>query len=108
MQGTVDNVSQLMLRPLDSFAGVSAKDLGLKIISMGYDSRKVFQGTRIGVITHMKEIVVPFMIGIHYFVHRTNLVVLVLLKLSMVDQLKVLLQAMYVFFSHSPKKFLDF
>jgi len=58
-----------MLWSLDSFASVNVKDLGLKLISMGCDSHKIFQGTRIGVTIHMKEIVVPFMIGVHYFVH---------------------------------------
>jgi hypothetical protein len=94
VQGTTSNVFQLMLRSLDSFAGVSAKDLGLKLISMGCDGNSVFQGARVGGTTQMKEIVVPFMIKVHCFVHLTNLVVLVLLKLSLVTWLEVLLQAM--------------
>jgi hypothetical protein len=45
------------------------KDLGLKLISTGYDDNNIFQGARIGVFTQMKEIVVPFMIKVHSFVH---------------------------------------
>jgi hypothetical protein len=73
---------------LDSFAGASVKDLGLKLISMGCD------GNSVGGTIQMKKIVVTFMIKVHCFAHLTNLVVLVLLKLSLVTWLEVLLQAM--------------
>lgn len=48
VQGITNNVFQLMLQSLNSFAGVSAKDLGSKFISMGYDGTSVFQGARVG------------------------------------------------------------
>ncbi len=94
VQGTTNNVFQLMLRCLDSFAGVGVKDLGLKLISMGCDGNNVFQGARVGGTIQMKKIVVPFMIKVHCFAHLTNLDVLVLLKLSLMTWLEVLLQAM--------------
>ncbi len=65
---------------------------------MGCDDNSVFQNAIIGVTTKMKKIVVPFMIEIHCFVQQTNLVMLVLSKLSLVAWLEVLLQAIYVFF----------
>jgi fatty acid desaturase len=88
--------------------GVGVKDLGLKFISMGYDDNIVFQSASVGVITQMKKRVVPFMIGVHCFVHWMYLAVLVLLKLSLVTWLEVLLQAVYVLFFHSLKEFLEF
>jgi hypothetical protein len=63
---------------------------------------------KIGVIIQMKETMVPFFMGVHCFVHRTNLDALMLSKLNLVAQLGVLLQAMYAFFFHSPKKYLEF
>jgi hypothetical protein len=51
-----------------------------------------------GVTIQMKEIVAPFMIGIHYFVYRKFLAMLVLSNFCLVVELGVLLQAMYVFF----------
>jgi hypothetical protein len=50
----------------------------------------------------MKEIVVPFIIKMYYFIHQINLVVLVLLKLILVVCLEFLLpylEALYEFFS---------
>ncbi len=68
----------------------------------------MFQGARTSIITQMKENVVPFMMGIHCFAHQINMDVLVLSKLRMVVQLEALLQALYGFFFHSPKKFLKY
>jgi hypothetical protein len=56
----------------------------------------------------MKETMVPFFMGVHCFVHRTNLDVLMLSKLNLMTRLRALLQAMYAFFFHSPKKYLEF
>ncbi len=53
--------------------------------------------------TQMKDNVALFMIGMHCFVHRINLTMLVLSKVH----LETLLQAMYGFFL-SPKKILEF
>ncbi len=93
---------------MDSFVDASAKDLGSKLISMGCDDNSIFQDAIISVTTKMKKMVVPFMIEIHCFVQQTNLVMLVLSKLNLVAWLEVLLQAIYVFFFHSFKKFLEF
>jgi hypothetical protein len=69
---------------------------------MGYHSSSVFKGLQVGVNTQMKEIVVPFMIEMHYFIHQTNLVAFVLLKLNLVVSLESLLpylESLYEFFS---------
>jgi hypothetical protein len=52
-----------------AFGGLSAKQLGTKLISMGYNGSNVFEGAKVGVTTQMKENVVPFMMAIHCFVH---------------------------------------
>jgi hypothetical protein len=98
---------------LDLFVDVGVKDSASRLISMGCDDNSVFQDAKIGVITQVKEIVVPFMIGVHCFPHYTNLAMLVLLKLNLVAWLEVLLQAMHFFSlihlrsSLSSKKFYD-
>jgi hypothetical protein len=42
-----------------------------------------------------------------FFVPKTNLVMVTLLELDLVKKLERLLQALYVFFMDSPKKFLE-
>jgi hypothetical protein len=68
----------------------------------------VFQGARIGVTTQMKKNVVSFLMRVHNFGHWTNLVMLVLLKLSLAYQLKVLFQALYRFYFIHLKNSLNF
>jgi hypothetical protein len=48
------------------------------------DGNNAFQGSKISVTTQMKELMVPFVIGMHCFVHQTNLAMLILSKLSLV------------------------
>jgi hypothetical protein len=40
--------------------------------------------------------------------HQTNLIVLVLSKMNLVTNIESMLQSLYAFFSHNPKKFLKF
>ncbi len=91
-----------------TFGSLSAKELGAKLNSIGCQDNSVFQSARASLTKQMKENVAPFIMGIHCFVHPSNLVVLVLSMLTLVAQLEALLQALYGFFFHSPKKFLKY
>jgi hypothetical protein len=68
----------------------------------------VFQGSRRGVTTQLQNHVVPFILGIYCMAHRTNLALEPLFNLSLVAKLESLCQAMYAYFSHSPKNHLEF
>jgi hypothetical protein len=69
VQGIIDNVFQLMFRALETLVGVSVEVLGCKFISIGTNGNNVFQGSRMGVIIQMKEIVVACFMGVHCFAH---------------------------------------
>jgi hypothetical protein len=49
----------------------------------------------------------PFVIGIHYMAHRCNLAMQSFSSLPLVAKIEGLLQGMYVYFSHSPKRQLE-
>ncbi len=66
---------------------------------MGCNGNNVSRRKNSSVTTQMKDNVVPFMIGVHCFAHKTNLTMLVLSKLNLV---------LWVFFTHTPKKFPEF
>ncbi len=60
-------------------------------------------------IIQIKEIVALVVMGVQYFVHWTNLaMMMVLSNFNSIFWLKVLLQLMHAFFSHSLKKHLEF
>jgi hypothetical protein len=59
-------------------------------------------------ILQFKEKVSPFLSGVHCFAHETNLVVVTLSNLDLECWLEGILQNMYAFFTHNPKKFIEF
>ncbi len=50
----------------------------------------------------------PFLNGVHYFAHKTNLTVITLCNLEFLHKLEAVLQNLYAFFVHNPKKFFEF
>jgi hypothetical protein len=68
----------------------------------------MFQGSQRSVTTQLQNHVVSVMLGLHCMAHRTNLAVEPYSNLSLVSKLETLCQAMYTYFSHSPKKHLEF
>ncbi len=95
-----------MLIVMVTFGGLNVKSLGEKFISMVYDGR-ILRCKR-WCDAQMTNNVVPFMIVVHCFAHRTNLVVFILFKLSLVAHLEALFRPCMGFFFHSSKKFLEF
>ncbi len=83
-----------------TFGGLSAKQLGAKLISMGCEGNNVFEGARASFTTQMKENVPPFMMGIHCFTHQINLVVLVFIKTEIGCSIGSPFVGLYMGFSH--------
>jgi hypothetical protein len=82
--------------------------MGGKLVNVGCNGTSVFQGHRTNMTLQFKEKVTPFLNGVHCFAHETNLVMLTLSNLDLVCQLEGILQNMYAFFTHNPKKFTNF
>jgi len=88
-----------MLIVMVTFGGLNVKSLGEKLISMVCDGR-ILRCKR-WCDAQMTNNVVPFMIVVHCFAHRTNLVVFILFKLSLVAHLEALFRpCMGFFFTH--------
>jgi len=56
------------------------------------------------VTIQLKEENAPFTIGVHCMSHGTNLAVQTLFKMGIVRKIEDVLQSLYTYFSHSPKK----
>jgi nucleoside permease NupC len=97
-----------MVKGLLEFCGLGLEELARKLVNMGCNGSFVFQGHQIGVTMEFKEVVAPFMNGTHCFAHKTSLAMIILSNLPFVHQLEGVLQNLYVFFTHSLKKFLEF
>jgi hypothetical protein len=59
-------------------------------VNISYHGSSISRRKSFNVTTKMKDNVVPFMIGMHCFAHKTNITMLVLLKLSLVVCLEAL------------------
>lgn len=79
-----------------------------KLISFGADGASVFQGTRSGVTTQLKQKETPCVLAVHDKAHKTNLVVEALSNLRLVQKLENLCKSLYSYFSNSPKRQLEF
>jgi hypothetical protein len=77
-------------------------------VCLGIDGAFAFQNIRSVVIVLRTIEQAPYLIGIHYMAHITNLVVQNLSTMPMVSKLENLLQALYSFFFTSPKHHLEF
>ncbi len=59
----------LMVSKMVTFERLNVKPLKTKFISISCDGNNAFQGAKTSVIAHMKENVVPFLVGVHCFAH---------------------------------------
>jgi hypothetical protein len=82
------NIFVLILKFLFEFDGLGLEELVRKLVSIGCDDRSVFQGGhKTRVTLQFKEKVIPFVIGVHYFAQKINLVVITLFNVLLVHWL---------------------
>jgi hypothetical protein len=92
-----NNICGLMVKFLPKFGWLRFEELRRKLMNMGYNGSNVFQGHWTCVTLQFQEKVAPFLIRMYCFAHKTNLIVIILLKLDLVYQLEALLRNLYVF-----------
>jgi hypothetical protein len=98
------NLLSTLLEAMEAYGGLPPSEIAGKLISFGADGVSVFQGVRTGVIVQLKDSHAPFVMEIHCMSHRTNLVVQTLSQVPLVARIEDMLQSLYSFFSHSPKR----
>lgn len=85
---TFNNIFVSMLKFLFEFDGLVLEELVGKLVNIGCDDENVFQSShRTKVTLLFKEKVAPFVIGVHYFVQKVNLVVITLFNVLLVHRL---------------------
>ena len=101
-------VREMIEGMLSHHFGLSPAKVASRLVCFGADGVSVFQGRKNGVTTQMRQHMAPFVIGVHCMAHRTNLAVEPLSDLPVVAKVEALCQAMFSYFSHSPKRQLEF
>lgn len=90
------------------FGGLILEDLVGKLVSIGCNDNIVFQDHRTRVTQQFKEKVVPFVMRVHCFAHKTAITIITLFDVSLMHPLEFLLHSLYIFFSQSSKNFAKF
>jgi hypothetical protein len=87
IMSATSNIFVLILKFFE-FDGLGLEELVGKLVSIGCDDRSVFQGGhKTRVTLQFKEKVIPFVIGVHYFAQKINLVVIILFNVLLVHWL---------------------
>jgi hypothetical protein len=92
----VDNLTYLIIQSLVEYGGLNEADIAKKLIYFGANGVMVQSG-----------VTIPFVSGVHYMVHRTNLVVQSLNKLTLVSKIKFMFTSIYNYFIHSLKRHVE-
>ena len=79
-----------------------------KINLFGADGVSSFQGCRNGVSKQLLENWSPYVLHVHYYGHRFNLVVKALSDFDIVSDIEDLVKVVHAYFAHSPKKYSEF
>jgi len=104
---TFDNLTALIGKNLMEFRGLSETNLANKLVCSRVDGVIVFQGVKSVIIPQIMRKHAPFVNGVHYMPHCTNLAIQTLSVLSSVSKIENLLAFMYNYFVHSLKPHLD-
>ncbi len=84
MSVTSVNISSLMLKCLVEYGGLGLEKLVGKLINIKCNGNNVFYGHKSRMTLQFKEKVASFVIGVHYFAHKTNLVIITLSNVPLV------------------------
>ena len=82
--------------------------IAARLVCFEADGASVFQGCRSGIMQQLRDQDAPFLLGVHYMAHCTNLAMEPLSNLHVVSKLESLCQNLYTYFTMSSKKHLEF
>jgi hypothetical protein len=106
--GGADVVREMITSSLEFHGGLSERQIAEKLVCFGANGVSTFQGSRNGVTVQLQKSKAPYLFGVHYMAHRTNLVVEQLSNLLVVIKIESLCKNIHSYFSHSPKRHLEF
>jgi hypothetical protein len=81
--------------------------LASKLVCFATNGMIILEGLKTGVIVQLINKHATFVNEMNCIAHSYNLVAQTFSKLSLVAKIEVLLQSMYVYFTHSPKRHME-
>ncbi len=71
---TSDDIKRILVDVMVLYGYLTQESVASKLITFGTNGVSVFQGVITSVTIQLKDQTTPFMTGMHYMSHRTNLV----------------------------------
>ena len=105
---TADSLLTVITGILAYHSKMELEQIAAKLICFGADGVSSFQGCRNEVSKQLLENWCPFVLQIHYFGYKFNLVVKTLSDLEIVGEIEDLIKVTHAYFAHSPKKYAEF
>ncbi len=102
-----DNLAKVIMEASTVCGGLPINQIAQKLICFGANGVNVFQSTKYGALKYIHD-TYAFILLVYCMAHYINLVVQTLLGLILVMHIDSLLQCLYFYFAHSPKKHLEF
>jgi hypothetical protein len=100
-EATFDNLAHLIVESLVMFEGLNETKVANKLVCLWANRVILFQGFKPDVTTQLMQKHVPFVSGVHFMTHHTNLVVQTFNGLTLVAKIETLFTSMYNFFTHN-------
>lgn len=108
MGATIENIMVIILQNSIKFEGLVEEEFIFWCVCLGRDGDSTFQGHHTSIIVQAKDNTILYFINLHCMKHKTNPITIVLSKLSAILCIETMLQALYMFFAHNPRKCLQF
>lgn len=68
-----DGITKSLTKAVLNGLGINMTDMGKKLVAMGTDGAAVMLGCNNGVVTKVRDMVAPSLVGVHCFAHRLEL-----------------------------------
>ncbi len=104
---TTKNISITISNNVIKYVGLAKGQLTFQWIYLVCDDDFAFQGHCMGVHVQIKDTLPLYLMNVHYMVHQTNLVVMVLLQMFLVSPIEAMFHVLHCFFGHNSKEYLE-
>jgi len=94
-EATFNKLIENIVISLTRHRGMKDANLAHKLVCFGIDKIIIFQGAKIGMTIQLMQKHTPYLSGVHYMAHYTNIIVATLSSLRLVSKVENLITRMY-------------
>ena len=105
---SAENLYNIVMNNLCDISVLDGVNIARKLVFFGADGASVMQGNHNSLFVRLQASTAPYMIGIHFMGHRTNLAFKILSKERLVNKVDILVDDLHGMFCRSSKRVIEF